>query len=198
MPDPKTRPEVAAIGAMLDALEPLDEHARINAIHFVLTQLKISIGGLPSATVLPEHTPFSLPTPESAKHPQHAPAVVDIRMLKETKQPRSANEMAALVAYYLQYEAPPGERKETINTKDINRYFDQAKYPLPASSAMTLTNSKNAGYLDSAGRNQFKLNAVGYNLVVHRLPASSDAPAGRSRRTNKATRKRASQKKKAR
>ncbi|WP_425905918.1 hypothetical protein [Nitrobacter sp. TKz-YC02] len=35
---------------------------------------------------------------------------------------------------------------------------------------MTLTNAKNAGYLDSAGSGKFKLSSVGENLVAITLP----------------------------
>jgi hypothetical protein len=57
--------------------------------------------------------------------------------------------------------------------KDVETYFKDAQHPLPANSGMTLTNAKNAGYLESAGSGQFKLNPVGHNLVVHTLPRTS-------------------------
>ena len=47
------------------------------------------------------------------------PLLVHIKVLKEQKKPRSANEMAALVAYFLANTAPAAERKNRITTKDI-------------------------------------------------------------------------------
>jgi len=93
--------------------------------------------------------------------------------------------MAALVAYYLSEAAPEGVRKQTINTDDIKTYFKQAPFKLPSRPEQTLLNAKNAGYFDSVGGGQYKLNPVGYNLVVHNLPASGvgTAPPRANRRT---------------
>ena len=40
---------------------------------------------------------------------------------------------------------------------------------------MTLTNAKNAGYLDAAGSGKFKLSTVGENLVAITLPDREEA-----------------------
>jgi hypothetical protein len=47
--------------------------------------------------------------------------------------------------------------------------FKSAVFKLPADASFTLVNAKNAGYLDSIGGGQYKLNPVGYNLVAHRM-----------------------------
>jgi hypothetical protein len=99
--------------------------------------------------------------------------MMDIRTLKETKQPKSANEMAALVAFYLSEVASPVERKQEIDKTDIERYFKLANFKLTAKAGQTLVNAKVAGYLDAGGGvGQYKLNPVGYNLVVHRMGSS--------------------------
>jgi hypothetical protein len=77
--------------------------------------------------------------------------------------------MSALVAYYLSDLAPPQNRKRTINTKDLETYFKIADFPLP-DFRFTLNNAKAAGYFDAVGEGEYKLNAVGHNLVVHSLP----------------------------
>ena len=77
--------------------------------------------------------------------------------------------MACLVAHYLQELAAKGERKDTVGTADLAKYFKAAKFKLPVIK-YTLGNAKNAGYFDSVGGGEYKLNAVGYNLVVHTLP----------------------------
>jgi hypothetical protein len=78
--------------------------------------------------------------------------------------------MAALVAYYLSEMAPEGERKDAINASDLERYFKQAGFKLPKAISQALPNAAAAGYFDSTGNGLYRLNPVGYNLVVHGLP----------------------------
>ena len=78
--------------------------------------------------------------------------------------------MACVVAYYLQAVAPITERKQEISTPDLEKYFKQAGYPLPKKLGQVLIDAKAAGYFDATDRGAYKLNAVGYNLVVHSLP----------------------------
>jgi hypothetical protein len=114
-------------------------------------------------------------TGEQVAMPSH------IKQFKEQKKPRSASEMAALVAFYLANVAPKAERKDKITTKDIETYFKIAEFPLPTKTQFTLPNAKAAGYLDAVGNGEYKLNAVGHNLVVHSMPRS-DSGAIRARR----------------
>jgi len=80
------------------------------------------------------------------------------------------------VAYYLTEKAPETDRKNTIGTSEIQKYFKQAGFRLPSSPRLTLHQGKNAGYLDQATRGHYKLNPVGFNLIEHGLPASSGSP----------------------
>jgi hypothetical protein len=82
--------------------------------------------------------------------------------------------MACVTAFYLQELALGDERKDTVNASDLERYFKQAGYKLPSRIAQTLIDAKAAGYMDSTGRGEYKLNAVGYNLVAHSLPARKE------------------------
>jgi len=99
--------------------------------------------------------------------------------------------MAALVAYYLsEVTEDEGERKDFVDTMDIEKYFKQAGFRLPKSPAQTLPNAAAAGYFDSSGRGHYRLNAVGYNLVVHGLPRShTSETAPKRRRKNKSAKK---------
>jgi hypothetical protein len=97
-----------------------------------------------------------------------------IRDLKEEKRPESANQMAALVAYYLSELAPESEFKQSIGAQDLERYFKQAGFRLPKSIRQALPNAAAAGYFDPAGAGQYRLNPVGYNLVVHGLPPTPE------------------------
>jgi hypothetical protein len=82
--------------------------------------------------------------------------------------------MVAILGFYLAHLAPDGERRDYLIADDIKKYFVQAGYPLPTGpSTMPLVNAKNAGYLDALDKGKYRLNAVGHNLVVHKMPTAS-------------------------
>jgi hypothetical protein len=120
-------------------------------------------------------------TPSLPVIPQNigsATGLIDIRALKEQKQPKTSIQMAVLVAYYLQELAPELEKKGSVTTEDLTKYVKQANYPLPKGNMrFTLINAKNAGYFESIGDGQFKLNPVGYNLATFHLPNQNNVPA---------------------
>jgi len=109
----------------------------------------------------------SVPTPVSPAATRTVP--IDIRNFFAEKKPSSDVEAAAAAAYYYAYLAPEKERKETIDAATLQEAFRLARRPLPARTIFTLNNARNAGYLDSGGEGQFRLNPVGYNLVEHAL-----------------------------
>ena len=167
--------EVAAIQTIVAALTPLDAESRGRVIGYVFNRLglraSITTGGSRESEV-------DLATSEPV-----ATGIRDVRTLKEEKQPKSAIEMTALVAYYLAELAPTADRTDVIDADDVKRYFKQAQFPLPAKLHMTLIHAKNAGLLDSAGQGSYRLNPVGYNLVVHGLPGSRSGDPSVRRRT---------------
>lgn len=177
--------ELAAITQVIGALEPLDELARSRVLDYVFRRLGLRLPS--SAPGLSAHLVASGGSPVL---PAVGPSTgqVDIRTVKETKKPKSAQEMAAIVAYYLDELAPAADRKDEIDAGDIKKYFKQADFPLPEAPSMTLIHARNAGYLDAAAdRGRYKLNPVGYNLVAHNLPARSKAlrPKVRTSRARK-------------
>jgi hypothetical protein len=165
-----------AIDQIMTALEPLDVSTRKTALIAVCTQLSVdlpskspavqSLGALSPATMTAVATTDA--GVSQTVHPQ-----VDIRSLKESKKPATAQQMACIVAYYLKELVPTAERKESINASDLEILFKQARFKLPKRIAQVLPDAKSAGYFDSAGRGEYKLNAVGHNLVVHNLPSGS-------------------------
>jgi hypothetical protein len=168
--------ELNAIRAVLGALVPLKREGRTRVLDYVLGRLGMtepviqqpSTGSLTADAVLRKAADVS--DSLSAASTKQS----DIRSLTKEKAPRSASEMAALVAYYLSEVAPDPFRKPTINADDIKMYFKQAVFKLPGGPAsQTLVNAKNAGYLESAGGGHYRLNPVGYNLIVHNLPTDS-------------------------
>jgi len=179
--------ELEAIGSIIALLTPLDHAKRSRVLEYVLKRLQM-------ATLQP---PAVVPREGVASPASAAPtrATTDIRALTAEKQPRSANEMVALVAYYLSELAREGERSDTVNADTIRRYFKMAAFPLPRVLRNVLPNATAAGYLENVSRGEYRLNPVGYNLVVHGLPRSSGpgpaAPSGRPTRrgTGKKARK---------
>lgn len=110
--------------------------------------------------------------------PTDAVFPTDIRSFRESKQPANAQEMAAVLAFYLLEMVPEEDRRGTVTPADVEKYFKQAGFPLPARSRNALFNAKTAGYLEEAAtRGEYKLSPVGHNLVNHRLPRSADSAA---------------------
>lgn len=177
--------EIQAIKAVLAALSALSEKARVSVLEYVVKRLDVTLTREPQSS--PHRigsTPRASVTPAS-ELPTAAP---HIKQFKEEKRPRSANEMAALVGYYLANVLPVGQRKNTINQKDIETYFKIAGFPLPQQVRVTLPNAKAAGYFDLAGDGEYKLNAVGHNLVAHSMPRGRSSESKGAARRRKAPR----------
>jgi hypothetical protein len=175
--------ELKAINAIVAALSGLKEEQRLRALEYVLRRFNavalqpVPVAAAPSAF---QAAPSVQPGPFGSVAPQ----MIDIRSLKEAKQPKSANEMAALVAFYLSEVASQAERKDEIGKADIERYFKLANFKLTANAGQTLVNAKNAGYLDAgSGAGQYKINPVGYNLVAHRMGSAESEPRRRRPKT---------------
>jgi hypothetical protein len=160
-----------AIDEIVNALRSIDPKSRLIAVKAACDVLEIDLAsaGANSHSV---QNPPSLSQPPSLEFNlnQSLQGITDIRSLKERKQPSNAQEMACLVAYYLEELAPTESRKNDIGADDLDKYFKQADFPLPKKMLQVLVDAKASGYFDSTGRGKYKLNPVGYNLVAHGLP----------------------------
>lgn len=184
--------ELKAIKTIAEALQPLDVEARRRALSYAMQHLNLSAPFTPS--VRPTEQPAqveALANRSVAAGQSFAQSgrVVDIRSLKEQKKPTSDIEMATLVAYYLRHEAPEDEQKAEVGAEDLEKYFVQAGYPLPAEKKYTLQNAKKAGYVENASRGKYKLNSVGHNLIVHGLPRSETTALSKPKRRKVPTKK---------
>jgi hypothetical protein len=176
--------ELAAIGSILRALEGLDGESIQRVLDYVFGRLSLgSARSLKHTLSVPQ---VGVPSIETSSPTRK----ISIRDLKDEKQPESSNQMAALVAYYLSEVADEREHKDTIGAADLGKYFKQAGFKLPQSLAQTLPNATAAGYFEPAGSGQYRLNAVGYNLVVHGLPRSHATAKRRAPKSAKKTHKR--------
>jgi hypothetical protein len=172
MPDAPSDQELAAIQAILTALNTLDREARGRVFEYVFSRFGISAPVSTNTSLTPLTGSLGLegsaPLVATSR-----PGPTDIRSLRDEKQPRNAVEMAALVGYYLSELAPATEKRSVIGADDIVRYFKQARFPLPGGKPHnTLRNAKTAGYLEQQERGNYRLTPVGYNLVAHILGAS--------------------------
>lgn len=177
-----------AIDEIVRALQSLDEESRVTAIKASCEHLHVQFA-------LKSHAVHSADNPKPEMGASAPLTIADIKSLKEQKQPSSANEMAALVAFYLSESVPESERKQEVGIEDMTKYFKQAGYPLPQKPEFLLTNAKNAGYLDVVGGGKYKLNPVGYNLVAHNMPRTKSSIATKAKKKKGATKKKTSGKK---
>lgn len=200
MPDDTEDEEIAAIKTVLGVLTPLKPEARNNVIEYVFRRLGITpaaAAGAAQPTALQPASQTAPAAPAFLTFPSGPQT--DLRSFTEQKQPKSDNQMVAILAYYLANLAPENERRDHVVPNDIKKYFPQANFELPTGApSQTLVNAKNAGYLDVLGTGQYRLNPVGHNLVTHKLPRVEGASAGRGTRRAKKTTKKAGKKKKAR
>ncbi len=164
-----------AIDKIIEALDSVEPDARRTALEAACSHLGVKLDMSHShVPATPASPPSTLVPPHQATPPPHSPpsppSPTDIRTLKDQKQPSSAKQMACVVAYYLQELAPSKERKDTVSTQDLGKYFKQAGFKLPRALEQVLRDGKSSGYFESTTRGEYKLNAVGYNLVAHNLP----------------------------
>src|SRR5258708_34289650 len=115
-----------AIDEIVAALSALDEKARPTAITAACAHL-----GLSTRDAQTSNTPSAPPAPHPKPVEPKPSRAVDIRIMKDEKNPETATEMACLVAFYLQEEAPAGERAETATIDDMKKHFKQAHFPRP-------------------------------------------------------------------
>lgn len=113
----------------------------------------------------------------------------DIKQFTALKSPKSDQQFAAVVAYFYQFEAPPTEKRETINAEVLANAARLVNRERP--TRHVLNNAKNSGYLDLVGAGEFKINTVGENLVAITLPGN----AGEGGRKAKKARKKSENKK---
>jgi hypothetical protein len=133
--------------------------------------------------------PDAAPPPVVRRTPS-SPSVGDIKTLLAQKKPQNDRQLAAVVAYYYQFLAPPGERKQAIDKADLLEACRKGDWARPGKPAQTLVNSFNSGYLDRTGdKGKYRINTVGENLVAMVLPGSEGAPVKPGGSTQKGSKK---------
>jgi hypothetical protein len=173
----------------------------------VLRWVAESLGLSATPPVVTPHTPHTQLAPPSPHTPPHTPGAAtggghlptgtpnDIKSFVDSKKPKTNNQFAAVVAYYHQLVAPT--RKSGISAEDIKEATRQAGWPRFTRPDMPLTNAMQQGYLDKgAERGEYKLNAVGENLVAMTLPDGDARASNRKKSSGRKTAKKSPAKKK--
>jgi len=186
-------PSVFAVAeSIVEELKKLaDKQQQVQAIRYASDSLGLGTSLHSPPSVEPSTSPGLAMSPQSTVAQTHAP---DIKTFTEAKAPKSDVQFATVVAYFYRFEVAEQDQKDAIDAKTLKEAARLAGRRRPPRPSATLTNAKNAGYLDSAGSGRFKINAVGENLVAVTLPGgSSEAAAGtrgpRARRNKKAAKK---------
>jgi hypothetical protein len=90
--------------------------------------------------------------------------------------------MLAVLAYYLMHLAPAHKLRDHIVVDDIKKYFTPGKVQAADLQSQRDVGERQERWIDSIDNAKYQLNAVGYNLVTHKLPdGKSSEPAQRMR-----------------
>ena len=102
----------------------------------------------------------------------------NIRTFVAEKKPKNDVQFAAVVAYYFAFEVQASDRKESVTSTDLLEATRLANWSRFQKPTVQLNNAVAQGYLDRAGRGQFRLSPVGENLVAMALPGSPSDTKG--------------------
>ncbi len=165
-----------AAKVIVDTLRKLDKASQTLAMRFAAETL-----GLQAAPPQQQHSPqlpSALPIAPPASSVIHSS---DIKQFATAKAPKSDQQFAAVVAYFFRFEAPEPHRKDTIDANTLIEAARLAGRRRPSKAISTLNNAKTAGYLDSAGHGEFRINSVGENLVAMALPGDTSSDLKKQR-----------------
>lgn len=155
--------DLDAVRSIADALQPFNSEDRERIIRWVRERLGMTHVAAPPAAPLPA-TP-----PHVAVHRADSKAT-DIRSFVTEKDPKSMNELAAVVAYYYAFVAPEAERRTSITKEQLVDACRLAERKRPGAPSQVMVNALHAGLLDRVSEGEYRLNSVGENLVAMVLP----------------------------
>ena len=175
--------DLAAIKTICDALEPFEQAERERIIRWASERLGIK--GV-STTTTPAQQPGTLS--HQIQIPASQSGTKDIKTFLDEKNPTSANQLVAAVAYYHKFEAPVAERKNSISADDVTEACRKANRERPKFPSQIMVNANAFGLVDKVGTGAYEINAVGENLVAVSMPTAGHGNSGTKRSTTKAKR----------
>lgn len=187
---PAKSPLDAAQKIVVELTGMTPEHQTL-ALKFAVETLGLKPQNIPFPTAI---SPIAAQQPAQPHVSVGADHSTDIRAFTAMKAPKSDRQFTAVVAYFYQFEAKPEDRRDVVNADTMKEAARLAGWPQVARWSMTLTNAKNAGYLDAAGGGNFKLSSVGENLVAITLPDDGATARGKSTSTAKSSKRKLTKK----
>src|SRR5262249_48899145 len=150
-----------------------DKTEQERIIRWVSESLDLSAGGV-KPKVEHGHAQHHGPHAPSAEHAAVDPSQrsKDIRSFGQEKQPKNDIQFVAAAAYYFRFMAANADQKDAITSKDLQTAARLAQRPVFKTPSVTLNNAVQQGYMDRAARGEYRLNAVGENLVAMTLPGT--------------------------
>jgi hypothetical protein len=169
--------------AIFDQLKDLPAERQQRVLRWIAEGLGVSLAA-PSG--FPQGSGGPIP-PAAPLHPLAAgTGSTDIKTFIAAKSPKSDQQFAAAVAYFYRFEAPPAERRDSVNGDVLQEAARLAGRKRLANPRVTLNNAKAAGYLDSSSPGEFTINSVGENLVAMTLPGGAESPTMKKKGAKKA------------
>lgn len=168
--------EFDAAKKAVEALEGLDTQTQERVLRWVAEKLGVATPRATAPAGVADATPPAGQTkPESGQ---------DIKSFVAAKNPQSDIQFATTVAYYYRFEAPVGERKEQINSDDLQDAARKANHPRFSNPNKTLNNAHMQGLLDRGkDKGTFVINSVGENMVAMTLPSGMSVSRPAAKRT---------------
>jgi len=184
--------DLEAVRAVVDAIKDFKSDEQQRIFRWVAEKL-----GLPQPFASSVHSgppqagaSLGVTPPAAPMSPPPSAATKDIKIFVAEKDPKKDVHIAAVVAYYYRFEAPPDERKDAINKEDLQEAMRLAGKPRFSRPLQTLSNAHTLGLLDRGSEKAtFTLNSVGENLVAMTLPGTGNSSPGLKRARKVATKK---------
>ncbi len=183
----KQNDDLEAVRIIAEALKDFEKNDQERIIRWARERVGLDLVSVqPARPVVPDHQQ-AVPISKQLEGQR----LSNIKNFVDAKAPKNDIHFAATVAYYYRFEAPDGNRKENINSEDLQdacRLAGRDRFKKPI---MVLANAHTTGLLDRGSeRGSYSINAVGENLVAMTLPITSGASARSSRRKGKGSKKR--------
>jgi len=166
--------DLEAVRTICTALEPFDDGERQRILRWASEKLGIR-NTAPNNTTTQSHETAN-PTQQVTNPGQVSGK--DIKTFLDEKNPNSANQLVAAVAYYHKFEAPTTERKNAITKEDLLDACRKAQRERPKYPIQVLVNASAFGLVDKVGTGTYEINAVGENLVAVSMPTSGHGNSG--------------------
>lgn len=170
--------DLDALRIIITALDPFDESERERIMRWASEKLGIK-------NFIPTATQGAPPAANTNIPPAALGGTKDIKSFLSEKNPTSANQLVAAVAYYYKFEASAAERKNSITKEDLLDACRKANLERPKAANVVMVNAAKYGLVDNVGTGAYEINAVGENLVAVTMPTAGHGNSGKKRNTTK-------------